>query len=135
MLGWAVADHMRTELVIAAVEMAVAARGGDCAGTILHSDRGTHFTATAFAEMCDRNGLLRSVGATGICWDNAGAKSLWSTFKHEYFYRHVFSNCSELIAGVDNWMVHYNIVRRHSVIGMLSPTVYEQSLHAVNLAA
>ena len=72
------------------------------------------------------------MGATGICWDNAGAESLWSTFKHEYYYRHVFAELSELVAGVDNWILVHNTVRRHSVIAMLSPTMYEQSLHAVD---
>lgn len=64
-LGWSVADHMRTEMVIAALDMTVAARGGGCEGTILHSDRGMQFTATAFVDACDRYGLLRSMGATG----------------------------------------------------------------------
>ena len=70
------------------------------------------------------------MGATGICWDNSGAESLWSTFKHEYYYRHTFATKAELVA------VHfYNTQRRHSVIGMLSPIAYEQSLHAATQAA
>ncbi|MGW4743046.1 IS3 family transposase [Nocardia xishanensis] len=86
-LGWAVADHMRAELVIHAVDRAVFVRGGRCRGAILHSDRGGQYTAQATAEACARHGLLRSMGATGICWDNVGAESLWSTFKHECYYR------------------------------------------------
>lgn len=54
------------------------------------------------------------MGATGICWDNAGAESLWSTFKHEYYYRHTFRTKTELIAAVDNWIHFYNHRRRHS---------------------
>jgi transposase InsO family protein len=68
------------------------------------------------------------MGYTGICWDNAGAESLWSTFKHEYYYRHVFTTKAELVAAVDNWMNFYNSRRRHSSIGMLSPDEYERSL-------
>jgi len=134
-LGWAIADHMRAELVTDALEQAVAARGGDVAGTIMHSDRGSQYTAEVMKRACGRHGLRRSMGATGICWDNAGAESLWSTFKHEYYYRHTFVHKSELVAAVDNWMHLYNTRRRHSVIGMLSPQDYEKSLTATVVAA
>lgn len=70
------------------------------------------------------------MGATGICWDNAGAESLWSSFKHECYYRHAFATKPELIAAVDNWMRFYNDRRKHSAIGMLSPIDYEQKLKA-----
>ncbi|WP_018598742.1 integrase core domain-containing protein [Mycobacterium sp. 155] len=76
------------------------------------------------------HGLRRSMGAAGICWDNAGAESLWSTFKHEYYYRHTFATKAELIAAVENWMIFYNHRRRHSSIGMCSPIAYERTLNA-----
>ena len=129
-LGWACDDHMRTELVTTAVDRAVFTRGGRCCGTILHSDRGSQYTAHDMAAACSRHGLRRSMGATGICWDNAGAESLWSSFKHECYYRHAFATKLELIAAVDNWMRFYNDRRRHSAIGMLSPIDYEQTLKA-----
>jgi putative transposase len=75
------------------------------------------------------------MGATGICWDNSGAESLWSTFKHEYYYRQALAMRSELVAAVDKWMYFYNNQRRHSMIGMLSPIGYEQSLAAATQAA
>jgi putative transposase len=75
-LGWAVDDHMRTELVTAAVDRAVFTRGGRCRGTILHSDRGSQYTAHDLAAAAAVHGLRRSMGQTGICWDNAGAESL-----------------------------------------------------------
>lgn len=134
-LGWSIANHMRAELVIDALDMAVAERGGDVAGVILHSDRGSQYTAAVMARACERYGLRRSMGATGICWDNAGAESLWSTFKHEYYYRHTFVHARELVVAVDNWMNFYNTRRRHSTIGMLSPHDYEQSLNAPIMAA
>lgn len=134
-LGWAVADHMRTELVTDALAQAVAVRGGQVSGTIMHSDRGTQYTAQAMAAACVDAGLRRSMGATGICWDNSGAESLWSTFKHEYYYRHTFATATELVAAVDKWMFYYNNQRRHSTIGMLSPVAYEQSLNAATQAA
>ena len=134
-LGWSVADHMLTELVTDALAKAVAVRGGNVGGTIMHSDRGTQYTARAMVQACVDAGLRRSMGATGICWDNSGAESLWSTFKHEYYYRHTFTSKAELVAAVDKWMHFYNTQRRHSVIGMLSPIAYEQSLAAADLAA
>ncbi|BBY60669.1 integrase [Mycolicibacterium sarraceniae] len=128
-LGWAVDDHMRAELVTTAVDRAVFTRGGHAAGVILQSDRGTQYTSHDMAAACSRHGLRRSMGATGICWDNAGAESLWSTFKHEYYYRHTFATKMELIAAVDNWMRFYNHQRRHSSIGMRSPITYERTLN------
>lgn len=134
-LGWSVADHMLTELVTDALARAVAVRDREVAGTIMHSDRGTQFTAHAMAQACADAGLRRSMGATGICWDNSGAESLWSTFKHEYYYRHAFATMAELVAAIDNWMHFYNNRRRHSAIGMLSPIAYEQSLTTAGQAA
>ena len=131
-LGWSVDDHMRTELVTGTLQKSVAGRGGGCAGTIMHSDRGVQYTANAMEQACDRHGLRRSMGRTGVCWDNAGAESLWSTFKHEYYYRHTFATKAELVAAVDNWMKFYNSRRRHSTIGMLSPDEYERSLASMD---
>ncbi|MEV3965697.1 DDE-type integrase/transposase/recombinase [Nocardia sp. NPDC050193] len=95
-LSWSVADHMRTELVTDTLDMAVAARGGRGRGIVLHADRGSQYTASAMAAACRRHGLHRSMAATGICWDNAGAESLWSTFKHEHYYRHTYATKAEL---------------------------------------
>ncbi|MDH6289669.1 putative transposase [Rhodococcus opacus] len=75
-LRWSADDHMRTELVTDALEQAVAARGGKCEGTIVHSDRGVQYTADAMDSTCTRHGLRRSMGRTGVCWDNTGAESL-----------------------------------------------------------
>lgn len=124
-LGWSLADHMRTELVEAAVDAAVFTRAGNVAGTILHADRGSQFTSHDMAQACSRHGLLRSMGATGICWDNAGAESLWSTVKHEYYKRHAFTTYANLSAGLDNYIRFYNNERRHSSLGMISPIDFE----------
>jgi transposase InsO family protein len=129
-LGYSVADHIGADMVTDAIEAAVAARGGGCRDTVLHSDRGGEYTANLTAQACLRHGLRRSMGATGICWDNSPAESFWSTFKHEKYYRHVYAARTELVAAVDNWVMFYNSVRRHSALGMLSPNDYEQSLRA-----
>jgi putative transposase len=130
-LGYSIADHISAEMVAEAIDAAVAVRGGRCRGTILHSDRGGEYTAHLTAQACFRHGLRRSMGATGICWDNSPAESFWSTFKHEEYYRHVYATKAELVAAVDNWIRFYNAVRRHSAIGMLSPERYEKSVQAV----
>lgn len=127
-LGHAVADHIGADVVETAIEQAVAVRGGQVAGTILHSDRGGEFTAHLTAQACARHGLRRSMGATGICWDNSPAESLWSTLKHEFYYRRTFTRKPELVAAVDKWMHWYNTTRRHSAIGGISPVRYEQSI-------
>ncbi|GAA3690741.1 IS3 family transposase [Lentzea roselyniae] len=129
-LGYSVADHIGAGMVTTAIEAAVAVRGGDCRGTVLHSDRGGEYTAHLTAQACSRHGLRRSMGATGICWDNSPAESFWSTFKHEEFYRHVYAAKAELVAAIDNWVMFYNSMRRHSALGMLSPRDYEKSLRA-----
>ncbi len=134
-LGHVVADHIGANMVCQAIDTAVACRGGGAAGTVLHSDRGGEFTATLTMRACGRHKLKQSMGETGICWDNSPAESFWSTFKHEYYYRHTFATKAELVAAVDNWISRYNNDRRHSAIGMLSPVRYEQSLTGTAKAA
>ena len=134
-LGHVVADHIGADMVCQAIDAAAACRGRDVAGTVLHSDRGGEFTAALTVQACGTHGLKRSMGDTGICWDNSPAESFWSTFKHEYYYRHTFATKAELIAAVDNWISRYNNDRRHSAIGMLSPVRFEQSLTGAANAA
>ncbi|WP_306365676.1 IS3 family transposase [Nocardia sp. CC227C] len=130
-LGYAIADHIGADMVTEAIDSAVVTRNGRCRCTILHSDRGGEFTAHLTAKACFRHGLRRSVGATGICWDNSPAESFWSSFKHEEYYRHVYATKAELVAAVDNWINFYNTARRHSALGMQSPDTFERSLRAV----
>ena len=127
-LGHSVSDHIGAEMVTDAIARAVADRGGECRGTILHSDRGGEYTAHLTTRACFRHGLRRSMGATGICWDNSPSESFWSTFKHERYYRHVYVTKTELVAAIDKWVRFYNSRRRHSAIGMLSPDDFEKSL-------
>lgn len=107
-LGHVVAGHIGADMVCQAIDNAVACRGRSVAGTVLHSDRGGEFTAALTAAACAGHSLKRSMGATGICWDNSPAESFWSTFKHEHYYRHVYATKAELVAAVDNWIEWYN---------------------------
>ncbi len=82
-LGWSMASHMRAELVIDALKMAVAARGGNVGGVIFHADRGAQYTAAVFAQVCDGFGIRRSMGRVGSSYDNALAESFWQGLKRE----------------------------------------------------
>lgn len=134
-LGWAAADHMRAELVVDCLQMAVTTRGDSVAGTIFHADRGSQFTSGDVADKCRESGLRQSVGRTGVCWDNACSESFWSLFKHEYYYRHAFATRAELYLAIDQWMHYYNSRRRQSSIGQQSPIDYEQTVALMALAA
>ena len=78
-IGWAIDEHLRTDLVKSALAMAVAMRGELAQKVILHADRGCQYTSAQLARFADRHNLVRSVGRTGVCWDNAAAESFWAT--------------------------------------------------------
>ncbi|WP_286214826.1 integrase core domain-containing protein [Demequina sediminis] len=92
------------------------------------------YTSAQIAAAAKELGLLRSMGRTGVCWDNAPAESFWSVFKNEYYHRHVFATIEDARRGsytwIDGW---YNARRRHSALGYLSPLEYER--HQLALAA
>ena len=134
-LGWALAHHMRAELVHEALEDAARTRFMNCVGTIFHTARGSQFTDRNVVGLCDTFKIVRSMGKTGSCYDHASAESFWSIFKHEYFYHHVFASMAELRAGVEGYIHLYNHERRYSTIGNVSPVAYEVALSHVAVAA
>jgi len=134
-LGWALANNMRAQLVLEALAHAVSSRYANCLGAIFHTDRGAQFTDHEVVAFCAKHEIVRSMGKTGSCYDHASAESFWSIFKHEYFYRHVFANMAELRTGVEGYIHFYNHDRRYSTIGNISPIAYELSLSQIALAA
>jgi transposase InsO family protein len=136
-LGMSMASHMRTELVADALREAVGTRGGDVAGVVFHSDRGTQYTSNEYAELCERHGILQSVGRTGVCWDNAPAESFLATLKKELVHRRVFRTRLEARLAIRLWIESwYNRRRLHSVLGYQSPIEWENNYrHTTNTLA
>ena len=126
-VGFATSDHYPTaELAEAAINTAVATRGGDIDGVVFHSDKGSQYTAKAFAEACRRLGIARSTGRTGNALDNAPAESFFSTLQHELIDQCSWATKAQARQEITTW-VHdwYNQHRLHSAIGMVPPVEYE----------
>ncbi|MFE2475284.1 IS3 family transposase [Streptomyces sp. NPDC059389] len=128
--GWAIADHMRTELVIDALAAAERTRGG-LAGAIMHTDHGSQYTSRAFAEICRSDGVRQSMGAVGSSADNAAAESFNAAFKRETLKgRKAWSSEDEARLDAFRWLTRYNTRRRHSRLGQQSPITYENDCQA-----
>jgi putative transposase len=124
-VGWSMADHMRSELVVDALQMAVARRR-PAPGLIHHSDQGSQYVSLAFGQAARDAGIARSLGSKGDCWDNAVAESFFATLKKELVHRRSWPSRRELTTEVFEYIeAFYNRVRRHSTLGMLSPADYE----------
>jgi transposase InsO family protein len=120
-IGWQMADHMRTSLIIDALAAAKAAGYLD-QGAIFHSDRGTQYTSAAFADWCEANGIERSRGRTGVCWDNAAAESFFAILKNECYHQRSFATRAEARLAVADYIeVFYNRQRLHSTLGYKTP--------------
>lgn len=125
--GWAIADHMRTDLVIDALNAAQRTRGS-LDGAIFHSDHGAQYTSKAFAAACTHAGVQQSMSAVGSSADNALAESFNATFKRETLQgRRAFVDEREARLTAFRWLHRYNTVRRHSRLGQQSPITYENN--------
>jgi putative transposase len=128
LLGAATGLHPNAELACAAIEMAVAARGGteQIAGVIFHTDRGSTYTAATFTALCRRLDIRQSMGRVGSCFDNAAAEAFFSSLEWEVLSRHEFATTAQARATVIDWCYgFYNHQRRHRAAAGLSPINYE----------
>jgi putative transposase len=126
-IGWSMAPHIRTELVLDALGMATLRRTPEQGETILHSDHGSQYTSWAFGQRLSKAGLLGSMGSVGDCYDNAMMESFWGTLQLEVLDRKQWNSRAELANAIFEWIeCWYNPTRRHSSIGMLSPVDFEQ---------
>jgi len=124
-VGWALADHLRAELVVDALEMAVARRRPDV-GLVHHSDRGSQFTSLIFTRRCRSVGIDISMGSRGDCFDNAVLESFHASIKKDLIYRRSWPTKAEARTAVFGYIESfYNRRRRHSTLGMLSPMEFE----------
>jgi putative transposase len=129
-VGWSIAEHLRTELIVDALEMACLRRAGagKTAKTIFHSDHGSRYTSWAFGQRLRRAGLLGSMGSVGDCFDNALAESFFSSMQVELLDRRPWRTRQELASAIFEWIeAFYNPVRRHSGLDYLSPVDYERT--------
>jgi transposase InsO family protein len=125
--GWAIADHMRADLVIDALTAAERTRG-HLQGAIFHSDHGAQYTSKAFAETCQAAGVRQSMSKVGSSADNALAESFNATFKRETLQgRRAFTDERDARLTSFRWLHRYNTIRRHSRLGQQSPINYENT--------
>jgi len=126
-VGWALADHLRAELVVDALEMAVARRRPD-AGLVHHSDQGSQYTSLIFTRRCRSVGIDVSMGSRGDCFDNAVLESFHASLKKDLIHRRSWPTKAEARTAVFDYVeAFYNRRRRHSTLGMLSPVQFETS--------
>ena len=126
-VGWAMETHLRTELVLAALEMAIGQRKPR--NVIHHSDQGTQYTSLAFGGRCRDAGVRPSMGSVGDAYDNAMCESFFATLECELLARRRFTSQAEarmaVFSYIEGW---YNPARRHSGIRYLSPIAYEMQI-------
>jgi putative transposase len=124
-VGWALADHMRTELVSDALTMALRNRRPE-EGLIFHSDRGSQYTSADYDGLARRNGVVLSLGRRGQCWDNAVAESFFATIKRELIDTRSWATREglrrEIFDYIEGW---YNVRRLHSSLNYCSPSEWE----------
>jgi len=128
-VGWAMENYLRTELVLSAIERAFAQRGPR--EVIHHSDHGCQYTSIAFGKRCEELGVRPSMGSIGDCFDNAMAESFFASLECELLDRHHFKTQAEAKTAVFEYIEgFYNPHRLHSSLGYLSPISFERRYDA-----
>ncbi len=126
-VGWSMANHLKTELVLDALDMALAQRRPE--SVIHHSDRGCQYTSYAFGKRCREAKVVPSMGSVGDAYDNAMAESFFATLEREVINRRTFKSQAEARMAIFTWLEGwYNPHRRHSSLGYLSPINYERRM-------
>jgi len=124
-VGWSMANHLRTELVLDALNMAICQRRPEA--VIHHSDQGTQYTSIGFGKRCKQLGVRPSTGSAGDCYDNAMAESFFATLETELLWRNTFKSQAEARMAVFEFIEgFYNPNRRHSSLNNQSPIAYER---------
>jgi putative transposase len=124
-VGWSMADHMRTELVADALRMAIAARH-PAPGLTFHSDRGTQYTSAEFTDLLAEHEMVQSLSRPRQCWDNAVAESFFSSLKEELIHRQSWATRAQARRAIVDYIeVFYNRRRLHSSLGYLCPAEHE----------
>ena len=132
-IGWSMAEHMRTDLICDAIDMA-ATNVEFADDAVFHSDRGSQYTSSQFAAHLKSHGLTGSMGKTGICWDNALAESFFAALKNELVYRLVLPTRNKARRAIAEYIeVFYNRQRLHSGLGYKTPLEIAQE-HQQNLS-
>jgi transposase InsO family protein len=128
-VGWSIDRHMRESLVCDALTMAIHHRRPAVGEVAFHSDRGGQYTGTRFRDLCLGNGIIPSVGHTGICFDNAAAESFNATLKKELINLHLWKDIDTVRCAVFEYIeVYYNRQRIQRNIGYLTPVEYEEGI-------
>lgn len=134
-VGWSIADHMRTELVADALQNAAQTTHIE-PGAIWHSDRGSVYTSAAFRALVTELGMRSSMGRTGVCWDNSLAESFFAALKNERVYRTVYATKSQARRDVIGYIEgFYNSRRRHSALDYRRPNEVHYSYQQPAMAA
>jgi putative transposase len=130
-IGWAFSASLHTEFVVDALLMAVSKRGGTLAHRLVfHSDRGVQYTNERFRSQLAKHAILASMSRKGNCCDNAKAEAFFSTLKIEFVYRTYFESRSQARSAIFEWIeAFYNLRRRHTSIGGISPVDFENQLN------
>jgi putative transposase len=126
-VGWSMAAHMESRLVVDALEMAVARRLPQ-EGLLAHSDRGSQYASAHYQQLLGKHGITCSMSGVGQCWDNAPMESFFASLKKELVHHEDYQSRAEARASIVEYIeTFYNPKRRHSALGYLSPAEYEQA--------